>query len=110
MEFQFLFGSDLVFEDSSIRATSDCQQQTLSLLPSLTRIQMKLEDCFSAEAEGYDAYLHHTSARVEEDAPFGLFGDLLVSVEVHDVGVIWQLGELEIPPLERLHRQSKKMH
>lgn len=60
------------------------------------------------EAEGYgpDAHLNHTSAGVQEDAPFGLLGDLLVSVEVHDVGVVWQLGELEIPPLERLHRQS----
>lgn len=47
-----------------------------------------------------DAHLYHTGAGVKEDAPFRLFGDLLVSVEVHDVGVIWQLRELEIPPLE----------
>lgn len=66
---------------------------------------MKLEDCFpagrqAADRDCFDAHLYHTGAGVEEDAPFGLFGDLLVSVEVHDVGVIWQLGELEIPPLE----------
>lgn len=55
--------------------------------------------------DSFVAHLYHASARVEEDAPFGLFGDLLVSVEVHDVGVVRQLGELEIPPLEWLHRR-----
>lgn len=33
-------------------------------------------------------HLYHTSARVKEDAPFGLLGDLFIFVEVHDVGVI----------------------
>lgn len=48
----------------------------------------------------FKTHLYHTSARVKEDAPFGLLGDLFVFVEVHDVGVICQLGELKISPLE----------
>lgn len=55
----------------------------------------------------FKTHLYHTSARVKEDAPFGLLGDLFVFVEVHDVGVIRQLGELKISPLEWLHRQNK---
>lgn len=54
--------------------------------------------------ECFKAHLYHTSARVKEDAPFGFLGDLFVFVEVHDVGVICQLGELKISPLEWLHR------
>lgn len=45
-------------------------------------------------------YLYHAGTRVEEDAAFGFLGDLLVFVEVHDVGVVCQLGKLKVPPLE----------
>lgn len=45
-------------------------------------------------------YLYHASARVKEDAAFGFLGDLLVFVEVHDVGVVCELGELKVSPLE----------
>lgn len=50
--------------------------------------------------ECFKTHLYHTSARVKEDATFGFLGDLLIFVEVHDVGVIGQLRELEISPLE----------
>lgn len=52
------------------------------------------------DASCFITHLYYPSARVKEDASFGFFGDLLIFVEVHDVGVIWQLGELKIPPLE----------
>lgn len=45
-------------------------------------------------------YLYNASARVKEDAAFGFLGDLLVFIEVHDVGVVCQLGQLKVSPLE----------
>lgn len=52
-------------------------------------------------------HLHNAGARVKEDAAFGFLGDLLVFVEIHDVGVVCQLGELKVSPLERLCGQEE---
>lgn len=62
----------------------------------------------SAASTLHQTHLHHAGARVEEDAAFGFLGDLLVFVEVHDVGVVRQLGELKVSPLERLRGKRKK--
>lgn len=45
-------------------------------------------------------YLYHTCAGIQKDAAFGLFGDLFVFVKVHNVGVIWQLSQLEVALFE----------
>lgn len=53
-----------------------------------------------------DSDLDHSSAGVQEDAAFGFFRDLLVFVEVHDVGVVCQLSQLKKPSLKRLQGQK----
>lgn len=47
-------------------------------------------------------YLNHTHTGVQENGSFGLFGDLLIFVEVQVIGAIPELGQVEIPPLEGL--------
>lgn len=45
-------------------------------------------------------HLHHACAGIQKDAALGLFGYLLVFVKVHDVGVVRQLGQLEVALFE----------
>lgn len=45
-------------------------------------------------------HLHHACAGVQKYAALGLFGYLLVFVKVHDVGVVRQLGQLEVALFE----------
>lgn len=45
-------------------------------------------------------HLHHTCTGIQKDAAFGFFGDLFIFVKIHDVGVIWQLGQLEVALFE----------
>lgn len=40
-------------------------------------------------------HLHHTCTRIQKDAAFGFFGYFFIFVKIHDVGVIWQLSQLE---------------
>lgn len=47
-------------------------------------------------------YLNHTHAGVQEDGSFGLFGDLLIFVEVQVIGAVPELGQVEISPLKGL--------
>lgn len=47
-------------------------------------------------------YLNHTHAGVQEDGSFGLFGDLLIFVEVQVIGAVSELGQVEISPLKGL--------
>lgn len=53
-----------------------------------------------------ETHLYYTCAWVKEDATFGFLRDLFILVEVHDVGVVCQLSELEIPPFEWLHKNK----
>lgn len=45
-------------------------------------------------------YLNHTHTGVQENGSFGLFGDLLILIEVQIVRAIPKLCEMEVPPLE----------
>lgn len=52
-------------------------------------------------------YLNHAHAGVQENGSFGLFGDLLVFVEVQVIGAIPELGQVEIPPLKGLTQRAE---
>lgn len=54
-----------------------------------------------------ETYLYNTRAWVKEDTAFGFLRDLFILVEVHDVGVICELSELEVSPLKWLHKNKK---
>lgn len=84
-----------------------CGNGDASLTGPIPKI-LTVDLTFSAVSSPLKTHLHHAGARVEEDAAFGFLGDLLVFVEVHDVGVVCQLGELKVSPLERLCRIKKR--
>lgn len=52
-------------------------------------------------------YLNHTHAGVQEDGSFGLFGDLLIFVEVQVIGAVPELGQVEISPLKGLEQKYR---
>lgn len=52
-------------------------------------------------------YLNHTHAGVQEDGSFGLFGDLLIFVEVQVIGAVPELGQVEISPLKGLGQKCR---
>lgn len=47
---------------------------------------------FETEMTGVSAYLNHTHTGVQENGSFGLFGDLLIFVEVQIIRAIPELG------------------
>lgn len=57
--------------------------------------------------EQRSTYLNHTHAGVQENGSFGLFGDLLIFVEVQVIRAVPELGQVEIPPLEGLKQRAE---
>lgn len=51
-------------------------------------------------------HLYHTCTGIQKDAAFGFFGYFFIFVEIHDVGVIWQLGQLEVTFFEGLNKRK----
>lgn len=51
--------------------------------------------------------LNHTHAGVQEDGSFGLFGDLLIFVEVQVIGAVPELGQVEISPFKGLGQKCR---
>lgn len=54
-------------------------------------------------------YLHDVYAGVQVDGPFGVLAVLLVLVGVEDVGAVWELRQVEVPPLEHLQFTAKQV-
>lgn len=53
---------------------------------------------------GISTHLYHTCTGIQKDAAFGFFGYFFIFVKIHDVGVIWQLSQLEVALFEGLNK------
>jgi hypothetical protein len=50
--------------------------------------------------KGISTHLYHTCAGIQKDTAFGFFGYFFIFVKVHNIGVIWQLSQLEVALFE----------
>ena len=52
-------------------------------------------------------HLYHTCTGIQKDTAFGFFGYFFIFVKIHDVGLIWQLSQLEEALFEWLNKGKK---